>query len=111
MEVEVPGDGFDDGPDAFVDSAALLESLDLLIAADTSITHLAGALGRPAWLALSRVPDWRWMLDRPDSPWYPSVRLFRQDRIDDWTPVFEAMAVAVAERIGERGQVAGQGQP
>jgi len=103
MTVELPGNGFDDGPDAFVDSAALLESLDLVIAPDTSINHLAGALGRPAWLALNHVPDWRWMLDRSDSPWYPSVRLFRQERIDDWDTVFEAMAAALPERVQGKG--------
>lgn len=111
MSVEVPGDGFDDGPDAFVDSAALLESLDLVIAPDTSINHLAGALGRPAWLALNHVPDWRWMLDRSDSPWYPSVRLFRQARIDDWDTVFEAMAEALPDLVRERGIDAGKGEP
>jgi hypothetical protein len=103
MTVEVPGEGFDEGPDAFVDSAALLESLDLLIAADTSITHLAGALGRPAWLALNHVPDWRWMLDRSDSPWYPSVRLFRQQRVNDWGPVFDEMAAALPALVQRRG--------
>lgn len=102
MSVKIPGEGFDDGPDAFVDSAALLESLDLVIAPDTSINHLAGALGRPAWLALNLVPDWRWMLDRSDSPWYPSVRLFRQERLDDWGTVFESMAEALSERVRER---------
>ena len=111
MTVEVPGDGFDDGPDAFVDSAALLENLDLVIAPDTSINHLAGALGRPAWLALTYVPDWRWMLDRADSPWYPSLRLFRQERIDDWDPVFEAMAAALPELIRDRGYAAAKGEP
>jgi hypothetical protein len=111
MSVEVPGDGFDDGPDAFDDSAALLESLDLVIAPDTSINHLAGALGRPAWLALNHVPDWRWMLDRSDSPWYPSVRLFRQERIDDWDTVFAAMAEALSESVRERGVAVGKGEP
>ena len=96
---------FDEGPDAFLDSAALLQHLDLVVSADSSTTHLAGALGRPAWLALGRVPDWRWMMDRPDSPWYDSVRLFRQARIGDWQGVFEAMAaqllpLAAARRTG-----------
>ena len=107
MSVESPGDGFDDGPDAFVDSAALLQRLDLLIAADTSITHLAGALGRPAWLALGFVPDWRWLLERADSPWYPSIRLFRQQRIDDWSTVFEAMADALIT-LGQDGGYPGR---
>lgn len=103
MQVDVLEDGFDEGADAFVDSAALLQHLDLVVAADTSITHLAGALGRPAWLALAAVPDWRWMLDRADSPWYPSVRLFRQERLDDWSSVGMAMATALREQLAARG--------
>ena len=96
MRVIVPEEGFDAGPDAFADSAALMQSLDLVLSADSAITHVAAGLGRPAWLALARVPDWRWMLDRADSPWYPSVRLFRQHRLDDWTPVFDQVADALA---------------
>jgi len=74
------GDIRDAGPELkdFCDTAALLGQLDLLVTVDTSVAHLAGALGRPVWLLLPRVPDWRWMLDRDDSPWYPSMRLFRQ---------------------------------
>jgi ADP-heptose:LPS heptosyltransferase len=63
-------------------------SLDLIITSDTAIAHLAGALGRPAWIALKHVPDWRWLLDRQDSPWYPTARLFRQKIRGDWTTVF-----------------------
>jgi ADP-heptose:LPS heptosyltransferase len=70
-------------------------ALDLIVTSDTSIAHLAGALERPVWVALRRVPDWRWMLDRADSPWYPSMRLFRQSQDDDWAPVFAAMAQAL----------------
>jgi len=88
-------DGLDDGPDAFVDTAAVMMTLDLIVTSDTSIAHLAGALGRPVWVALRRVPDWRWMLDRTDSPWYPSMRLFRQSRDGDWAPVLAAMAQAL----------------
>jgi len=88
-------DGLDAGPDAFVDTAAVMMALDLIITSDTSIAHLAGALGRPVWVALRRVPDWRWMLDRPDSPWYPSMRLFRQTEDGEWAPVFAAMARAL----------------
>jgi hypothetical protein len=84
--------GMDDGPDAFIDTAAAMMNLDLIVTSDTSIAHLAGALGRPVWVALRRVPDWRWMLDRADSPWYPSMRLFRQQDDGDWAPVFEAIA-------------------
>jgi Flp pilus assembly protein TadD len=88
-------DGLDDGPDAFIDTAAVMMNLDLIVTSDTSIAHLAGALGRPVWLALRRVPDWRWMLDRVDSPWYPAMRLFRQSGDGDWLPVFAAMAGAL----------------
>lgn len=83
------GDAFDGGPDAFVDAAAVMSALDLIITVDTSIAHLAGALGRPTWVALRFVPDWRWLLERRDSPWYPNaVRLFRQPQPDDWDSVF-----------------------
>ncbi|WP_158929368.1 tetratricopeptide repeat protein [Acidisphaera sp. S103] len=88
-------DGLDSGPDAFLDTAAVMASLDLIVTSDTSIAHLAGALGRPVWVALRFVPDWRWMLDRADSPWYPTMRLFRQSRHGDWAPVFAAMAQAL----------------
>jgi tetratricopeptide (TPR) repeat protein len=82
----------DAGPDAFIDTAAVMTAIDLVITSDTSIAHLAGALGRPVWVALRKVPDWRWLLDRSDSPWYPSMRLFRQETDGDWEPVFRAMA-------------------
>jgi len=65
-----------------------MANLDLIISCDTSIPHLAGALGRPVWVALNHVPDWRWLLDRDDSPWYPTARLFRQTRRGDWSSVF-----------------------
>jgi Tfp pilus assembly protein PilF len=88
-------DGLDAGPDAFLDTAGVMENLDLIVTSDTSIAHLAGALGRPVWVALRHVPDWRWMLDRDDSPWYPTMRLFRQGGDGDWAPVFAAMAQAL----------------
>jgi tetratricopeptide (TPR) repeat protein len=96
MQVQQPDAGFDDGPDAFTDSAALLASLDLVVSSDTSLPHLAGALARPAWLALGPVPEWRWQLGHADSPWYPHLRLFRQQPGEGWAPVFEAMAEALA---------------
>ena len=89
-KVETLGD-FDSGPDAFIDTAAVMENLDLIISSDTSIAHLAGALGRPTWVALKQVPDWRWLLDRDDSPWYPTMRLFRQETDGDWKSVFSKM--------------------
>ena len=87
-------DDLDRGPDAFLDTAAIMMNLDLVITSDTSIAHLAGALGRPVWVALKHVPDWRWMLERSDSPWYPSMRLFRQSRPNDWDGVTSEMAAA-----------------
>ena len=72
----------------FADSAAFIEPLDLVIGVATSWGHLAGAMGKPAWVLIPFVPDWRWLLDRSDSPWYPSVKLFRQPAPDDWqTPI------------------------
>jgi hypothetical protein len=68
MKVEILGDHYDAGEDAFLDAAAVMENLDLIIGSDTSIAHLAGAMGRPVWAALKHVPDWRWLLDRSDSP-------------------------------------------
>jgi Flp pilus assembly protein TadD len=100
-------DGLDDGPDAFVDTAAVMANLDLVITSDTSVAHLAGALGRPVWVALRLVPDWRWMLDRADSPWYPTMRLFRQTVDGDWAPVFAAMVQALRALLDQNGT--GQG--
>ena len=84
----------------FAQTAALIANLDLVISADTAIAHLAGALGVPTWVALGHVPEWRWMLDRPDTPWYPSMRLFRQKNHSDWDGVFEDIRAALAERLG-----------
>ena len=88
MVVETLGPDFDEGPDAFLDCAAVMQSLDLVITSDNAIAHLAGALGRPVWLALKHVPEWRWLKDRDDSPWYPGMRLFRQPVRGDWDAVF-----------------------
>ena len=88
VTIETLGENFDNGPDAFIDTAAAMSGLDLVISCDTSIAHLAGALGRPTWIALKRVPHWVWMLNRDDSPWYPTVRLFRQSERDNWQAVF-----------------------
>jgi Flp pilus assembly protein TadD len=79
----------------FLDTAAIIMNLDLVVTSDTSIAHLAGALGRPVWVALSYTPDWRWMLDREDYPWYPTIRLFRQNRPGDWASVFSHMSQAL----------------
>lgn len=104
MRVETLGD-FDASGEAFLDSAALLESLDLVVTSDSAIAHLAGALGRPVWVALKFAPDWRWLLKRDDSPWYPTMRLFRQQRLDDWTDVF-AMIAGELQKLEARGSAA-----
>jgi ADP-heptose:LPS heptosyltransferase len=72
------------GLNDFADTAALIDALDLVICVDTAVAHLAGALGKPVWLLLPFGPDWRWLLARADSPWYPTMRIFRQTRADDW---------------------------
>ena len=82
----------------FLDSAAVIASLDLVISADTVIAHLAGVLGAPLWLALKYVPDWRWQLDRVQTPWYRQAQLFRQPSPDDWESVFAAITQAVHEK-------------
>jgi tetratricopeptide (TPR) repeat protein len=91
----------------FSDTAALLSRLDLVVTVDTSIAHLAGALGKPVWVLLSYVPDWRWLLDRDDSPWYPTARLFRQDDSRTWdgaiTRVREAAGKFLQGGLSERG--------
>ena len=72
------------------DTAGLLDHMDLVISVDTAVSHLAGAMGRPTWIMLNRyATDWRWLLDRNDSPWYPSARLFRQPELHDWRPVID----------------------
>ncbi|SAK72663.1 tetratricopeptide repeat protein [Caballeronia ptereochthonis] len=81
----------------FADSAAVIAQLDLIVCVDTAIAHLAGALGKPCWMMLPAIrTDWRWMRDRPTTPWYPTMRLFRQARLHDWTTPIEAMRAALA---------------
>jgi Flp pilus assembly protein TadD len=86
----------DSGPDAFLDTAAVLECVDLLITSDTAIAHLAGGLGVPTWLCLMHDPDWRWMLQGTVSPWYDSMRLFRQPAPGDWASVYAEIAARLA---------------
>jgi len=101
--VEQFGPEFDGGADAFIDSAALMQSLDLVITSDTGTAHLAGALGRPVWVALKYVPDWRWLLDRSDTPWYPTMRLFRQPAAEDWDGLFGQMQTELATLFAGQG--------
>ena len=82
----------------FADTAAHMAHMDLVITVDTSVAHMAGALARPTWVLLSNAADWRWLLNREDSPWYPTVRLFRQPKLGDWTSVIEAVRIALLER-------------
>ncbi|MHC5537044.1 tetratricopeptide repeat protein [Singulisphaera rosea] len=95
------GPRIDNEHGAFMDTAAILQSLDLVISPDTALAHLAGALGVPVWIPTSTHSDWRWMFEREDSPWYPSVRLFRQETLDDWDPVFRRMAREVEAQLGK----------
>jgi tetratricopeptide (TPR) repeat protein len=87
---------------AFMDTAAIMKNLDLVITSDTAIAHLAGALGVPVWLALSYAPEWRWLREREDCPWYPSMRLFRQARLGDWGEVFARIQRELERRLRER---------
>ena len=102
MHIETLGPDFDHELDAFVDTAALMMNLDLIITVDTATAHLAGALARPTWIALKHVPDWRWGLHGDKSPWYPTARLFRQRTAGDWDEVFARMAQEPASRCLRR---------
>jgi hypothetical protein len=82
----------------FADTAALIQNLDLVISVDTAVAHLAGAMGKPVWVLLPFAPDWRWMLGRDDSPWYPTMRLFRQKIAGDWNDVIGRVAEAPRNR-------------
>ena len=89
---EIFVEDFDAGAHAFLDTAAVMANLDLIVTCDTSIAHLAGALGRPVWVALRHISEWRWMNDRSDLPWHPTMRLFRCAEGDDWAALFETIA-------------------
>ena len=102
MRVETLGADFDAGTDAFVDTAAAMTCLDLVVTCDTSIAHLAGALALPVWVALKIDAEWRWLTERVDSPWYPTMRLFRQARRGVWGDVFEAMALELVALAAAR---------
>ncbi|MCR5875499.1 tetratricopeptide repeat protein [Phenylobacterium sp. J426] len=99
MRVETLGAGFDEGPHAFLDTAAVAQVCDMVISADTAPAHVAGAVGARTWLALPATPDWRWLLARDDTPWYPAMRLFRQAERGHWAPVFAAMAEQLSKEL------------
>jgi ADP-heptose:LPS heptosyltransferase len=86
----------------FAETAALVSCLDLVVTVDTSTAHLAGALGCPTWIMLQHTPDWRWMLDHDDSPWYPTARLFRQDEPGNYVEVVERVRRELSARIAMR---------
>jgi Tfp pilus assembly protein PilF len=91
-----------DAEGAFLDTAAVICNLDVVVTSDTALAHLAGALGAAVWMPLPIVPDWRWLLERDDSPWYPTMRLFRQARAGDWHEVFERIAAALSTLAAAR---------
>jgi ADP-heptose:LPS heptosyltransferase len=86
----------------FAETAALVSSLDVVITVDTSVAHLAGALGRPTWILLPYWPDYRWLLDRDDSPWYPTARLFRQTEARDYVSVLERVRAELQMLVAAR---------
>jgi ADP-heptose:LPS heptosyltransferase len=83
----------------FADTAAIISMLDLVISVDTSVAHLAGAMARPVWILLPMIPDFRWLLDRTDSPWYPTARLFRQSELGDWDSVLADVKAALSALV------------
>jgi hypothetical protein len=93
------GPQLDLGAGAFMDTAAVMMNLDLILTSDTSIPHLSGALGAPTWLLLRTIPEWRWLLHREDSPWYPGMRLFRQKTPGDWAGVFEHVTQELRKKL------------
>ena len=95
------GSDFDVGQDAFLDTAAVIVNCDLIITSDTAVAHLAGSLGCETWLILKYVPDWRWMLNRPDSPWYPTMTLYRQKTPGNWEDVFTSVEQKLLSKLNE----------
>ena len=102
MKVETLGNDFEAGTNWFIDTAAAMARLDLIITCDTAIAHLAGALGQQVWTLIKYAPDWRWLLNRQDSPWYPTMTLYRQRSRHDWEPVFDTLAKDVGGLVRAR---------
>jgi hypothetical protein len=98
-----PGPMIDLAPltEDMADTAAAIEQMDLVISVDTSVAHLAGGLNKPTWVLIPNSPDWRWLLDREDTPWYPTMRLFRQPEPGNWTPVIERLRGELAGRVAK----------
>jgi hypothetical protein len=92
---------------SFADTAAILSGLDLLVGVDSAPAHLAGALGVPAWVAVAAVSDWRWLIGREDTPWYPGMQLFRQRRLGEWDEVFGRMAGELRRLVQEQAGTGG----
>jgi tetratricopeptide (TPR) repeat protein len=92
----------------FAETAAVMKNLDLIVTVDTAVAHLAGALALPVWVALSTIVDWRWQLERADTPWYPTMRLFRQETLGKWGPVFARMADELAAMVANHAAQAGR---
>jgi Flp pilus assembly protein TadD len=104
-------DRLDEASGPFMDTAAILKCVDLVITSDTAVAHLAGGLGVATWLAIHLAPDWRWFLKREDSPWYPAMRLFRQTEPGNWQGVFARLAEAVCAEMVRKGALDGHGKP
>ncbi len=86
----------------FTDTMGLIANLDLVISVDTAVAHLTGAMGKPVWLILPFSPDWRWLLNRTDSPWYPTMRIYRQKKKGDWDSVFNRIGRDLQRQMTER---------
>jgi tetratricopeptide (TPR) repeat protein len=102
MAVETLGEDFDQSSGAFRDTVAVFSSLDLVISSDTAVAHLAGTFGIPVWMSTMYVPDWRWLFHGDSTPWYPSMRLYRQPSLGDWTSVFARMATDLAALVASK---------
>ena len=103
FDVTTFGKELDDGPYAFLDTAAVMMNCDLIITSDTAVAHLAGALGRQTWVALKHIPDWRWMLQTPKTPWYPTLTLYRQKTQGDWATVFATIEQDLCSLLNQKG--------
>jgi ADP-heptose:LPS heptosyltransferase len=90
-----------DEQEDFADTAAIVANLGLVISIDTSVAHLAGAMGKPVWVLLHKSPDWRWLLQREDSPWYPTARLFRQSTLGNWQDVVARVERELRELVAK----------